>query len=63
MLPFPNPRDLPNAGIETVSLVSPALAGGFFTTTAAWDVFLTILLEFITTIWVVFFFSHLYSLL
>ena len=25
-------RDLPNPGIEPVSLVSPALAGGFFTT-------------------------------
>ena len=27
--PFPSPEDLPNPGIE---LVSPALAGGFFTT-------------------------------
>ena len=31
-LPFPSPRDLPNPGIEPVSLVSPALASGFFTT-------------------------------
>ena len=30
-LPFPSPGDLPNPGIELVSLVSPALAGGFFT--------------------------------
>jgi len=30
-LPFPTPRDLPDAEIETVSLVS-ALAGRFFTT-------------------------------
>ena len=29
---FPPPGDLPNPGIEPVSLVSPALAGGFFTT-------------------------------
>ena len=31
-LPFPPPRDLPDAGIEPVSLVSPARAGGGFTT-------------------------------
>ena len=31
-LPFPTPRDLPSPGIEPVSLASPALAGGFFTT-------------------------------
>ena len=30
-VPFPTPRDLPNPGIEPVSLVSPELAGGFFT--------------------------------
>ena len=28
-LPFPAPEDLPNLGMETTSLVSPALAGGF----------------------------------
>ena len=28
--PFPSPEDLPNPGIEPVSLVSPALAGGCF---------------------------------
>ena len=28
-LPFPSPRDLPDLGIEAMS---PALAGGFFTT-------------------------------
>ena len=31
-LPFPTPGDLPNPGIEPTSHVSPALAGGFFTT-------------------------------
>ena len=31
-LPFPPPGDLPDTGIEPVSLMSPALAGGFFTT-------------------------------
>ena len=29
-LPYPFPGDLPNPGIKPVSLVSPALAGGFF---------------------------------
>ena len=31
-LPHPPPQDLPNAGIEPVSLMSPVLAGRFFTT-------------------------------
>ena len=31
-LPFPPPGDLPNPRLEPESLVSPALAGGFFTT-------------------------------
>ena len=31
-LPFPPPGDLPDPGIELESPVSPALAGGFFTT-------------------------------
>ena len=31
-LPCPPPGDLPRPGIEPLSLVSPALAGGFFTT-------------------------------
>ena len=33
-LPFPVPGDLPDAGIEPTSPVSPALAGGSFTTSA-----------------------------
>ena len=33
-LPFPSPGDLPDPGIEPESLMSPALAGGFFTTSA-----------------------------
>ena len=31
-MPFPSPGDLPDPGIKLESLVSPALAGGFFTT-------------------------------
>ena len=33
-LPFPFPGDLPDPGTEPVSLISPALAGRFFTTSA-----------------------------
>ena len=36
-LPFPFPRDLPNPGMELMSSASPALAGGFFTTSATWE--------------------------
>ena len=36
-LPFPPPEDLPNPGIEPVSLASPALADKFFTTSATWE--------------------------
>ena len=31
-LPFPSPRNLPDSGIEPTSLMSPELAGKFFTT-------------------------------
>ena len=31
------PRDLPNPGIKPVSLISPALVDGFFTTSATWE--------------------------
>ena len=34
--PFSTPGDLPDPGIEPASLPSPALAGGFFTTSATW---------------------------
>ena len=36
-LPCPSPGDLPDPGIEPASLMSPALAGGFFTTSTTWD--------------------------
>ena len=35
--PCPPPGDLPESGTEPVSLVSPALAGKFFTTSATWE--------------------------
>ena len=35
--PCPPPGDLPNPGIEPTSPSSPALAGGFLTTSATWE--------------------------
>ena len=37
-LPFPPPGDLPDPRIKPMTLMSPALAGGFFTTSATWEV-------------------------
>ena len=36
-LPCPPSGDLPNPGIETASLMSLALGGGFFTTSTTWE--------------------------
>ena len=36
-LPCPPPEDLPDPGIEPMSLMSPALAGVFFITSTTWD--------------------------
>ena len=36
-LPRSPPGNLPDPGIEPESLTSPALAGGFFTTSAPWE--------------------------
>ena len=36
-LPCPPPRDLLDPGIKPVFLMSPVLAGGFFTTSATWE--------------------------
>ena len=38
-LPFSPPGDLPDPGTEPMSLMSPTLAGGFFTTGATWGPF------------------------
>ena len=38
-LPCPPPGDLPNPEIKLTSFISPALAGGFFTTSATWEAF------------------------
>ena len=36
-LPSPPLEDLPDSGIEPAPLMSPALAGGFFTTSTTWE--------------------------
>ena len=36
VLPCPSPGHLPHPGIKPASLLSPALAGGFFTASTAW---------------------------
>ena len=36
-LPFPPPGDVHDPRIEPTSLLSPAVAGGFFTTSATWE--------------------------
>ena len=36
-LPRPPPGDIPNPGIEPMSLMSPVLAGEFFTTRSTWE--------------------------
>ena len=37
-VPFPNRGNLPDPGIEPMSLASPALAGIFFTTSTTWEI-------------------------
>ena len=36
-LSYPLPGEFPYSGIEPMLLTSPALAGGFFTTSATWE--------------------------
>ena len=36
-LPYPPPGDLPDLGIKSKSVMSPALAGDFFNTSAIWE--------------------------
>ena len=35
--PFPSPGALPDPGVKPASLIYPALAGTFFTTSATWS--------------------------
>ena len=36
-MPSSPPGDLPDPGTETTFVISPALAGGFFTTSTTWE--------------------------
>ena len=36
-LPCPHPGDIPDPGIKPAFLMSPALAGGFFTASDTWE--------------------------
>ena len=62
-MPCPSPGDLLDPGIKPTSLVSPTLAGGFFSTTATWEarkyvymharsikIFLSIFVVFLATV-------------
>ena len=44
-LPCPPLGDLLDPGIEPVSLTCPALAGGFFTTSATWEALINALIK------------------
>ena len=44
-LPCPPPGDLPDPVIEPESLMSPALADGFVTTSATWEAHVSLLLS------------------
>ena len=56
-LPFPSPGELPDPGIETTSLNSPALADRFFTTSATWETLLKVkslsCVQLFATLWTV----------
>ena len=45
-LPFPPPGDLPDPGTEPTSLTFLALADGFYTTSATWEVTNNYILDF-----------------
>ena len=57
-VPCPPPEDLSNPGIEPSFLMSPTLAGGFFTTDATWEAHPFLALK----PWLMFFPSILYTL-
>ena len=47
-LPCPPPGDLPDPGIEPVSLKSAVLAGRFFTTSTTWEANMSCVRLFVT---------------
>ena len=50
-VPFPTPGDLFDSGVEPMSLASPALAGGFFTTSATWEALLDHMVIIFSFLW------------
>ena len=42
-LPGPPPEDLPDPGIDPGSLMSPTVAGRFFTTSTTWEAYFIII--------------------
>ena len=48
-LPFPPPGDLPDARIEPVCLISPTLAGRFFTSSRVWEASYTLITTLIAS--------------
>ena len=50
-LPFPSPEDLSNPGIESLSLMSPALTGGFLSTGATREALFQLQSFLISLIW------------
>ena len=50
VLPCPPPGHLPDPGIELASLMSPALSGGFFTTSPTWEALMDVY-HILTDIW------------
>ena len=61
-VPFPPPGDLPSSGIEPTSLTSPALTGGFFTTSATWEALSWVYLSLFPLAFCFFSFNYLLSL-
>ena len=44
--PYPPSEDLLDPGIKPTTLMSPALAGGFFTTSATWETHKPIIVQY-----------------
>ena len=65
-LPFPTPGDLPKQGIKPASLAAPALAGGFFTSSANWEdhilLYVSLIISFILlyTQYIIYGYIHIY---
>ena len=61
-LPCPPPGDLPHPGIKPISLMSPSLAGRFFTTSTTWKALnnLTIFCFYFFLLYIIVILFHIY---